>query len=697
MTNAEELLATLDVDEALAEQTDHIVVGTDGYITVPSVLQRIAVQGDHNVETATIDCPRYWDGRDLSTMKIYVNYLRADGEAGSYHCDNVTIDPTDSNLIHFDWVITENATVANGQLSFLICAKKINGEVLENCWHSELNQDMVVSRGMKDVEESTVTKYPDIITQLLVRMDIVEDKADIINEERIHDSIYEWLDEHPEATTTVRDGSLTAEKFTDDLALHALKDYVTPQMFGAKGDGVNDDTDAIRSAIKSVYEPTGTWTGCKKIFFPKGKYLVTDPIIESGMGVYAGQFVFEGENEYAVKIISQADVLFDNVGVFGFTKFENITFSGNDTNTLMNGVGGGTGNAQSFVFENCRFLSFHTVMNVTGPSMMSEVTFNTCKIKGCGSTDNPCEIFVMNNEQAVNWRFFGTDIESFTGTLISLYAGTTMYFYQGSIIPTNGNIIKIPHDANPNLFGRNNSPCCVFNGVRFELRKSTLIDANAICRPVIVFRDCGMGGYNLGGVTPIIGDGGSFDARFENCFNLSGFKYDIQNIKSTLGDAAISKMQFNNCDIDVVSFINNSSYTLISANNNVAVPAVVVNGREYRKVIGRTAGAKVAEVLLNRQGFYVGGVISPEETYNIYGTLIGLRLVSLGISSYGTGKITYTFKDGGTVLGTAEVAIRGGMVEIPVGKHVDVLTVEATIPPGTSQVIAPIQIIASII
>ena len=53
-----------------------------------------------------------------------------------------------------------------------------------------------------------------------------------------------WLNNHPEATTTVLDHSLTNKK----LVVGTL-DFVTPEMFGAYGDGEHDDTDAIQEAI----------------------------------------------------------------------------------------------------------------------------------------------------------------------------------------------------------------------------------------------------------------------------------------------------------------------------------------------------------------------------------------------------------------------------------------------------------------
>lgn len=48
----------------------------------------------------------------------------------------------------------------------------------------------------------------------------------IMKEDFIGEQVQEWLDEHPDATTTVQDGAVTIEK----IALGAL-DYVTPQMF----------------------------------------------------------------------------------------------------------------------------------------------------------------------------------------------------------------------------------------------------------------------------------------------------------------------------------------------------------------------------------------------------------------------------------------------------------------------------------
>lgn len=107
------------------------------------------------------------------------------------------------------------------------------------------------------------------------------------NEEQIGEFVTGWLDDHPEATTTVQDGALTEAKFSADLKLKAVKDYVTPQMFGAKGDGVADDTAAIQAALAAsviVYLPKGRYLTSATIDIPAGKTLHLEGHIESLSG-----------------------------------------------------------------------------------------------------------------------------------------------------------------------------------------------------------------------------------------------------------------------------------------------------------------------------------------------------------------------------------------------------------------------------
>ena len=164
MSQAEELLNSLDTSNASEES--HIVIGKDRFITVPDALKRLAVQYDHDIETVTFDCPRYWDEHDMSTMAIYVNYLCADNEPGCYKVKNVSVDSSDSTIMHFDWVISKNVTMAHGPIAFLVCIRNTDTEGVEkNHWNSEICKDCFISAGIEydggDINEI----YPDVLAQ----------------------------------------------------------------------------------------------------------------------------------------------------------------------------------------------------------------------------------------------------------------------------------------------------------------------------------------------------------------------------------------------------------------------------------------------------------------------------------------------------------------------------------------------------
>ena len=177
MSQASDLLNSL-TDEQIAaysagsgDSEPHIVIGDDRYIKVPESLKKVAVQFDHDVETVIFDCPRYWDGLDMSEMAIYINYIRSDKYGDSYPAKNVTVE---DDIMHFEWTISRNVTAVKGQLAFLVCIKKTDSEGNEvNHWNSEICTDMHISEGM-ETEEQALEIQPDLVTELLLRMASVE-------------------------------------------------------------------------------------------------------------------------------------------------------------------------------------------------------------------------------------------------------------------------------------------------------------------------------------------------------------------------------------------------------------------------------------------------------------------------------------------------------------------------------------------
>ena len=181
MSKAEELLNTLESSNAslmaLNGEEAHIVIGADRYITVPDQLKRIAVQYDHDIETVTFDCPRYWDDHDMSTMAIYINYLCPNRISGVFPATNVKVSTSDSSIMQFDWTISKNVTMAEGKLTFLVCVKNTDSDGNEkNHWNSELCTDCYISKGLEINAEAYEDIVPDFIAQWAKEVtDLIDD------------------------------------------------------------------------------------------------------------------------------------------------------------------------------------------------------------------------------------------------------------------------------------------------------------------------------------------------------------------------------------------------------------------------------------------------------------------------------------------------------------------------------------------
>lgn len=182
MSKAELLLNKLDASRvatrlANASEEPHLIIGDDRIINVPDELKRLAVQYDHDIETVTFDCPRYWDEHDMSKMGVYINYLCADKTAGIYQANNVKVDETDSTVMHFDWTISRNVSFAAGPIAFLVCVRNADTEGFEkNHWNSEICTSCYISNGLEyDGEVIDNIMSPDLIEQWRKKVNEITD------------------------------------------------------------------------------------------------------------------------------------------------------------------------------------------------------------------------------------------------------------------------------------------------------------------------------------------------------------------------------------------------------------------------------------------------------------------------------------------------------------------------------------------
>lgn len=241
MSQAEKLLDSLAEPAAYNTSSGgegHIVINKDRSITIPDGLKRIAVQFDHNIETVTFDCPRYWDEHDFATMRVYINYRRSDGYKNQYPVKNLRVDRSNTSIIHFDWTIDADVTPIKGNISFLVCIKKVGPDGLErNHWNSLLNQELMVEEGM-ECEEAAIEYDPALITHLLTRMDEVEA---IATPEAMQGYANTWLEANRGAAIS------ELENKRDEVLASIPEDYTATAKLAEEG--ARDKANAIEQTV----------------------------------------------------------------------------------------------------------------------------------------------------------------------------------------------------------------------------------------------------------------------------------------------------------------------------------------------------------------------------------------------------------------------------------------------------------------
>lgn len=154
-------------------------------ITVPASEKLFGVANDGNSERKHFRCPKIvGDNIDLSTMHLYINYQNANGQKYPYLVEDVQ---TDGDYITFSWLIGPDVVAYKGQIKYIVCAN--TGATAE--WNTTLAEGTVLE-GLEATEE-IVEKNPDIIEQILTRLDNVTE----IPQEKVSSAVEEYMAKNP--------------------------------------------------------------------------------------------------------------------------------------------------------------------------------------------------------------------------------------------------------------------------------------------------------------------------------------------------------------------------------------------------------------------------------------------------------------------------------------------------------------------
>ena len=182
MATAEELLR--GTSEGTVDKTLYVDFDTRT-IAIPPSIHQLGVESDDDVKKLTFRVPRHYYDCDLSTFRIFINYMNAKKEGDLFEVAKNDLRITE-DTIEFDWVVGRNALAYKGTAIFNVCMKKGSmqpdpeNETQEIfVVDQELNTTIAKLPVLEGLEtgEAVAAEYADILMQWEEALFGIEDSA----------------------------------------------------------------------------------------------------------------------------------------------------------------------------------------------------------------------------------------------------------------------------------------------------------------------------------------------------------------------------------------------------------------------------------------------------------------------------------------------------------------------------------------
>lgn len=278
MADSSEYLGLTPLQTAMLASVSHddktSVLDSDNHFIIDSITKTISSQGGkkefgrgaHNSDVITFECDRYIEGHDMTLCNVIrIHYLNGNNP-GTYDVNDMAVKSDDDTKATFTWTITSNVTASLGKIRFAIAFKCVQeDDSVSYCMPTKINEELSVFDTI-DNSETVVQENFDILEQWKQDLfdasereigeavaayltenppsgatdeqaeqiqknanDIGELKSDLsqlseeianltgADPEVISQAVSDWLDAHPEVTTTVGDGTITEAKLDEEL------------------------------------------------------------------------------------------------------------------------------------------------------------------------------------------------------------------------------------------------------------------------------------------------------------------------------------------------------------------------------------------------------------------------------------------------------------------------------------------------
>jgi len=342
-----------------------------------------------------------------------------------------------------------------------------------------------------------------------------------------------------------------------------LDDMASVRDFGAVGDGITDDTDAINRALYQLYCREATTAVRRSLFFPAGTYLTSDVIV---IPTYA-KLVGEGA-DHSIILMDTASSLYVaqfgdslqqtgvNIGTNGATPPRNIEISSMTFQT--------TNSVDVFLVDRASDCWFESV-NFVGPATTAEITAGFSDDIACVRFDSGVSLIVDN----VTFDRCGFTNTTYGINTIEEIAGITVsnsnfsWLRQGIVLDATGGTGPSGFRAVHNMFDNVYSEGIVYDNVDLNVSAYN------------VFYNVG---YNIGSaspVTPIITFGNDNNVSVNDLFQRSDAdsytvpRVEILSSTTTTGGVQSQSGRLFQSNGKTFSLLDNqTTQTIFSINND---------------------------------------------------------------------------------------------------------------------------------
>ena len=205
MATADEILEQMKNNPEMyaADPEEFCVIDNDlRTITIPSDIQNVGVESDEDVRRLYFQMPKQYHEVDLSEFDIRINFMNANNQGDVYA---VTDKQVTGDNITFSWLVGRNALAYRGNIRFVVCLKKVDAEGAVQQEFNTTVAQLAVLEGL-ETTEAVVAENPDIIEQILARLDDLEENgggSGAVSKDDIREAVEEYMGKNPvEVKTT---------------------------------------------------------------------------------------------------------------------------------------------------------------------------------------------------------------------------------------------------------------------------------------------------------------------------------------------------------------------------------------------------------------------------------------------------------------------------------------------------------------